>query len=110
MASAQTSVTVEPPAAPAPPTVQKLCSITFATEKRRPLPVDNEAKACLDEVALEMKQQSDAKVVIVGEETPDEQNPTEANEHSVDPAAQRAVNAKDYLVTEQGQTPYESLP
>ena len=34
--------------------------------------VDNEAKACLDQVALDLKQQADAKVVIVGEQNSDE--------------------------------------
>ena len=29
--------------------------------------VDNEAKACLDQVALDLKQQPDAKAVVVGE-------------------------------------------
>ena len=29
--------------------------------------MDNEAKACLDEVALDLQKQADAKAVIVGE-------------------------------------------
>ena len=29
--------------------------------------MDNEAKACLDQVALDLKQQADAKAVLVGE-------------------------------------------
>ena len=29
--------------------------------------MDNEAKACLDQVALDLKQQADAKAVVVGE-------------------------------------------
>jgi hypothetical protein len=29
--------------------------------------VDNEAKACLDEVALDLQKQSDAKAVVVGD-------------------------------------------
>ncbi len=73
--------------------------------------VDNEAKACLDQVALDLKQQADAKAVIVGEQTTAEAAKTAKeqkralhNKHAkVDQfAAQRAVNAKDYLVTEQG--------
>ena len=31
---------------------QTLCSINFDRDKRRPARVDNEAKACLDDVAL----------------------------------------------------------
>ena len=103
MATAQTSVTIEAPIAPPPPHVQKLCSINFSTDKKRPLRVDNEAKACLDQVALDLKQQADAKAIVVGEETSDEKNkPARRGAPQVDPAAQRAVNAKDYLVTEQG--------
>jgi outer membrane protein OmpA-like peptidoglycan-associated protein len=103
LASSQTSVTIEPPVTPAPPQIQKLCSITFTTDKKRPRRVDNEAKACLDEVALDLKQQADAKVVIVGEETPDEKSKaSESHDKVADFAAQRAVNAKNYLVTEQG--------
>jgi outer membrane protein OmpA-like peptidoglycan-associated protein len=106
LATAQTSLTIEAPVAPAPPHVQKLCSINFSTDKKRPMRVDNEAKACLDEVALEMKQQADTKAVVVGEETPDEKMPPRGNRTpSVDLAARRAVNAKDYLVTEQGIDP-----
>ena len=93
------------------PHTQALCSISFATDKKRPMRVDNEAKACLDQVALDLKQQADAKLVVVGEQTSDEaaktakqQKYAEHHKHAtVDMfAAQRAVNAKDYLVTEQG--------
>ena len=41
-------------------------------DKKRPMRVDNEAKACLDQVALDLKQQADAKAVVVGEQTADE--------------------------------------
>ena len=73
--------------------------------------MDNEAKACLDQVALDLKQQVDAKVVVVGESTADENAKTAKEQKyaahhkhaTVDQfAAERAVNAKDYLVTEQG--------
>jgi hypothetical protein len=75
------------------------------------LRVDNEAKACLDQVALDLKQQADAKAVLVGESDAKEKALTEKQEKYAakhkhakveDAAAQRAVNAKDYLVTEQG--------
>jgi hypothetical protein len=106
LATSQISLTIEAPVAPAPPQVQKLCSITFTTDKKRPRRVDNEAKACLDEVALDLKQQADAKLDIVGEETPDEKTKATASHGNVaDFAAQRAVNAKNYLVTEQGIDP-----
>jgi hypothetical protein len=110
--SADTNLTiVAPPPPPPPPHSQALCSISFATDKKRPVRVDNEAKACLDQVALDLKQQADAKAVVVGEQNADEvakeakqQKYQMHHKHAtVDMfAAQRAVNAKDYLVTEQG--------
>jgi hypothetical protein len=110
-ASSQATVTITAPYVPPAPKTQALCTISFATDKKRPMRVDNEAKACLDQVALDLKQQADAKVVLVGEQTSDEAAKT-AKEQAYaakhkravvdDFNAQRAVNAKDYLVTEQG--------
>ena len=100
-----------PPPPPPAPKTQALCSISFATDKKRPTRVDNEAKACLDQVALDLKQQADAKAVVVGESDAKEKAATAKEEKYAgkhkhakveDSAAQRAVNAKDYLVTEQG--------
>jgi hypothetical protein len=71
-ASANTSLTITAPYVPPPPKTQALCTISFATDKKRPMRVDNEAKACLDQVALDLKQQADAKAVVVGEQTTDE--------------------------------------
>lgn len=110
-ATAQTTVTIQPPPPPPQPHVSALCTISFSTDSRRPTRVDNEAKACLDQVALSLKQQTDAKVVIVGDSNDKEKaieakaaKRAEHNKHVKVPnfAAQRAVNAKDYLVTEQG--------
>jgi hypothetical protein len=109
--SASTSLTITAPYVPPAPKTQALCSTSFANDKQRPTRVDNEAKACLDQVALDLKQQADAKAVLVGESDADENAKTAkeqayAAKHkhaTVDQfAAQRAVNAKDYLVTEQG--------
>jgi hypothetical protein len=109
--SSSTSLTITAPYVPPAPKTQALCSTSFATDKKRPTRVDNEAKACLDQVALDLKQQADAKAVVVGESNADENAKTAkeqkyAAKHkhaTVDQfAAQRAVNAKDYLVTEQG--------
>ncbi len=110
-ASSNTSLTITAPFVPPPPKTSALCTMSFSTDKKRPMRVDNEAKACLDQVALDLKQQADAKAVIVGEQstseaamTAKEQKRELHNKHAkVDMfAAQRAVNAKDYLVTEQG--------
>ncbi len=110
--SANTTLTIlAPPPPPPAPKTQALCSISFANDPKRPMRVDNEAKACLDQVALDLKQQTDAKAVVVGEQNADEvakeakeQKYAAKHKHAtVDQfAAQRAVNAKDYLVTEQG--------
>jgi len=70
--------------------------------------VDNEAKACLDEVALDLQKQSDAKAVVVGESTAKEKalpKHHRKNAKVADLAAERAVNTKDYLVTEKGIDP-----
>ena len=110
-ASGNTTVTIEAPPAPPQPHTQALCSISFSTDKARPTRVDNEAKACLDQVALDLKQQADAKAVVVGQ-SDDKEKARMAREekyaehhkhaHVEDYAAQRAVNAKQYLVTDQG--------
>jgi len=110
-ATASSNLTITAPYVPPPPKTQALCTVSFANDAKRPMRVDNEAKACLDQVALDLKQQTDAKAVIVGEANADEnakmaKEQAKAAKHkhtTVDMfAAQRAVNAKDYLVTEQG--------
>lgn len=110
-ATASTNVTIEAPPPPPQPHAQALCSINFTNDAKRPTRVDNEAKACLDQVALDLKQQADAKAVVIGQSNDKEKATTDkqqkfAAKHKKakveDFAAQRAVNAKDYLVTEQG--------
>lgn len=110
-ASSTTSVNIEAPPPPPQPHAQALCSITFSTDKRRPTRVDNEAKACLDQVALSLQNQADAKAVVVGESTAKEKE-IEAKQQKFAArhkrakvenfAAERAVNAKEYLVTDKG--------
>jgi hypothetical protein len=105
-------VIIEAPIAQAMPTTKKLCSIDFATDKSRPTRVDNEAKACLDDIALNLVQDPNAKVVLVGESDAAEketvakaQKQAAHQKHAkrvLNPAAQRAVNAKQYLVTDKG--------
>ncbi|HEV2380094.1 MAG TPA: hypothetical protein VG206_09910 [Terriglobia bacterium] len=112
--SADTTVTIEAPPPPPQPHAQALCSISFTTDKRRPTRVDNEAKACLDQVAIDLQQQPDAKAVLVGQSDAKEKATTAREEkyqqrhtraHVTRYAEQRAVNAKDYLVTEKGVDP-----
>jgi hypothetical protein len=104
-ATTTTTVTVAAPPAPAPK-VQTLCDITFDRDQRRPARVDNEAKACLDDVSLNAQRSADASIVVVGNSA---DQPVEKGRHhhkaAMTPeklAAQRAVNTKAYLVTEKG--------
>ncbi len=97
-ASATTDVTINAPAPPPTPKTETLCSITFGRDTRRPVRVDNEAKACLDDVALNLQRSADAKAVLVGSSAPNER-------HADQQAAERAVNTKAYLVNEKGIDP-----
>jgi outer membrane protein OmpA-like peptidoglycan-associated protein len=104
-ASATTPVTIEAPYVAPAPTQSALCSITFDKDKKRPARVDNEAKACLDDIALTLQSKSDATAAIVGSSTAEEKAPPKHHKKGApveDLAAQRAVNTKDYLVTEKG--------
>ena len=102
-ASGTCSVTINVPQVP--PRTQTLCSISFGRDKKRPARVDNEAKACLDDVALNAQRSADASVVVVGNATAEEQAPPKGKKKSSyipNLGAQRAVNTKDYLVKEKG--------
>ena len=91
---------------PPPPTCTKINSIQFP-DLRRPWRVDNTAKAILDDVASRLKADPNAKIVIVGY-ADGEKAPMEGTGKKRMPmnlAAQRAVNAKAYLVQEQGIDP-----
>jgi outer membrane protein OmpA-like peptidoglycan-associated protein len=94
-ASATTPVIVEAPAVAPNPVTSELCSIHFDRDGRRPSRVDNEAKACLDGIALRLQSTSDAKLAIVG-------NTSTAEKGGSKLASERAVNAKIYLVKEKG--------
>ncbi len=108
-ASQMTTVTIAPlPAKPAPVTTA-LCTISFDKDKRRPTRVDNEAKACLDDIALSAQKDSTAKLAIVGNSEPvkvygkkTKRKEELAEKETTKKAAERAVNTKAYLVTEKG--------
>lgn len=105
-ASSTTTVTVNAPPPPPPPSTSALCTASFERDTKRPARVDNEAKACLDDVALKLQSASDAKLAVVGNSTSEEKAPPKkGRKKTVDPAAERAVNVKDYLVTEKGIDP-----
>jgi outer membrane protein OmpA-like peptidoglycan-associated protein len=100
-ASTNTNVNVEVP--PPPPQASKLNEIAFPNTKK-PARVDNTAKAVLDDVALRLQREPDAKAVVVGYMDPTEATTAKRLKIS-DLAAQRAVNTKEYLVTEKGIDP-----
>jgi outer membrane protein OmpA-like peptidoglycan-associated protein/opacity protein-like surface antigen len=91
-ATGRASVNVEVP--PPPPQASKLNEIAF---KRNSARVDNTAKAILDDVALRLQREADAKAVIVGYQEP--------KEKGKNLAAERAANAKQYLTKEKGIDP-----
>jgi len=98
-ASSTTSVTVvapPPPPVKAAPVAQNLCSISFERDKKRPVRVDNEAKGCLDDIALELNRESTAVLVVVGKHDPAEKP---------EAAAERTLNVKQYLTDEKGIDP-----
>jgi outer membrane protein OmpA-like peptidoglycan-associated protein len=107
--SATTTVDVQAPPPPPAPKTQTLCTAEFSRDKYRPTRVDNEAKACLDDVALNAQQKPDATIVLVGNSAPTRTPRTRWEKRhwktAEELAAQRAVNVKAYLVTEKGIDP-----
>ena len=107
-ATAMSSVAINQPPPPPPvakPTTSNLCSVSFERDRKRPTRVDNEGKACLDDLALALQRSTDATLDIIGNSTTAEKTPAKhARKHTkmADFADERAVNTKDYLVKEKG--------
>lgn len=104
-ASSTTTVDVAAPPPPPTPKTQTLCSIQFNHDKRRPTRVDNDAKGCLDDVALNLQRNADASLVVVGNSAPVPEARGHHRRHeetAADLAEHRAINTRDYLVTEKG--------
>jgi len=76
---------------PQRPEASKINECSFPN-KARPARVDNACKAALDDVALRLQRDADAKAVIVGQ--------MDAGERPKNVAAQRAFHTRDYLVKE----------
>ena len=85
--AASTQVNVENPPPP-PPQASKLSQCDFPN-KVKPWRVDNTCKAILDDVAKNLQQNADSKLVIVGNSDPSEKRKNLA--------AERAVDSKAYL-------------
>ncbi len=90
-ASTSTSVTVENPPPP-PPQASKVNECTYPNEKK-PWRVDNTCKAALDDVALKLQQDPDAKLVVVG--NADDKEIAKSKHKNL--AAERAVDVKFYI-------------
>jgi len=86
-ANSSSQVIVENPPPP-PPKASKLSQCDFPNEKK-PWRVDNTCKAILDDVALRLQQETDTRLVIVGNADPSEKRKNLA--------AERALNSKAYL-------------
>ena len=96
--SSTTTVTVNAPPAPAvvAPQTRDLCAVSFERDHKRPERVDNEAKGCLDTIALEMQREPTSHVVVVG---------NYAGKEKPVVAARRTMNVRQYLVNEKGIDP-----
>ena len=96
---------ITPP--PPPPAARKYGEpINFLNDKRHPTRIDNVAKAILDRFADALAADPLSKAVIVGYDDAAEHAPkSHPKAWPVDRAAQRAVNAKAYLVDEKGIDP-----
>ena len=95
-ATSSTLVNVTLPPVPVVAHTSSLCSLSFSRDRARPVRVDNESKACLDDIALTLQQQSDASLIVVGNASPDERPET---------AAERGLNIRQYLTQEKGLSP-----
>jgi hypothetical protein len=95
---------------PLAPGVEKLCSIDFNKDSKRPARVEESALACLEQAAKKLKDTSGIKLVLVGNSHPlydreDEDHGMEREGEDKtgldirfsDVAAYRAVNTKLYL-------------
>ena len=88
-ASTTSTVTVNnPPPPPPPPQASKVNECEYPNLKK-PWRVDNTCKAELDDVALKLQQDPDAKLVVVGNAGPKEKRKNLA--------AERALNVKAYI-------------
>lgn len=95
--TANTEVMIENPPPPPPPEASKLgeCDFTNMAKIGKPWRVDNECKGRLDDIAKNLQQNADNRLVIVGNAEPTEKRKSLA--------AERAVNSKAYLTSGEAQ-------
>lgn len=93
-ATASAQITLAKPMMPANTSVRgatPLCTLNFTRDRVYPARIDAQSEICLDSIAYTLRHTPGTKVVIVGNASPDE--PPER-------AAERSMNARDYLVRE----------
>ena len=99
-ASAVATVNITAPApvaaAAVVPQTANLCSVSFERDRKRPVRVDNEGKACLDDIALQLQREPAGRLVVVGGFSADEKPRS---------AADRSINERRYLTEEKGIDP-----
>jgi hypothetical protein len=106
-----------------PPEVEKVCSIQFDKDARRPARVEDSALSCLKEAAKRLREKSGVKLVLVGVADPVRDHEADENGHmreTEDPtgldvrwedlAAYRSLNTKWYLTRYYGIDPARILP
>ena len=126
--SQQLSARTSKPAAAAPPLVlpagvEKLCSIQFDKDEKRPAKVEDGALPCLDEIAKTLRERPDQKLVLVGvsDSVKDHEEKDKGMERETedttgldiryeDTSAYRAVNTKAYLTQFYGIDPARVIP
>jgi len=105
---ASTAVTVTmPPPPPPPPAARKYgTGLDFSIDKKRPIRVDNAAKAILDRLADALAADPNSRAVVVGYDNPAERvSERRRGALPAHVAALRAMNTKAYLVEEKGIDP-----
>ncbi len=108
---------------PLPPHVEKVCTIYFDKDARRPARVEDSALPCLHEAAKRLRDNPDVKLVLVGVSDPvkdyaadangkmrDREDKTGYDVRLEDLAAYRSLNTKWYLTRWYGIGPARILP
>jgi hypothetical protein len=120
---ASTPVQTAPAQLVLPAGVERLCSISFDKDQKRPARVEDEALPCLEQVAKVLGDRPNKKVVLVGVSDPvKDHEEKDAGEDRggedmtgldiryEDTSAYRAVNSKDYIVRFYGIDPARLIP
>jgi hypothetical protein len=108
---------------PLPSGVEKVCTIEFDEDTRRPARVDDSALPCPKTATKQLKRWSDVKLVLVGVKDPGKdheaahngrmrkkEDTTGLDVRPEDLAAHRSLNTKWYLTTYYGIDPERILP